>query len=338
MMGWKEYISKYFVNIATSVTVFLMAVFTFNLYHEHEQMKKERLELEKRYGMLIGKQEAFESFSKELAALSTAYRDQADLAKEVAELWKDVAKERGERIKLITKATFTAEPGSESQKGPDYEFITPGGTKGYIVNELRIAGKDSPALGYILIKDDGETIKKSYRFDIRVENVQLKDDLTGKIRVVTRAFLIPKENGLAEKRRPDLKKWKDEKYPLEVTGGEVIVDPMEPVVPRDPDPDFLLWVYNINVGFGLFGNENADMSTRVTLDTNLIGYGVSKRDLDWKFLHLGVHYSRADGVGWHIMPVSLRPFKNTLTNSYIGIGYYGDGIGDGYFLGFNTGL
>ena len=324
----------------TAITVFLMLVFAFNLYHEHEQMKKERLELERRYGRLLGKQEAFEAYSEKLAKLTTSYKTQADLSKELADAWKEVAKERDERIKLISKTTFAPEVGSEVQEGSDYTFLTPEGTKGYSINELRLAGKDSPPLGYILIKNDGETIKKAYKFEILVENVQLKDDLTGKIKVITRAFLIPKENGLAENRRPDLKKWKGEKVPLEVTGGEVLVDPIEPVVPQNKDPGIIYWAYNLNAGFGLFTGGKGEVSntSRVTLDTNVLGYGLSKRDLDWKFAHLGLNYSHDSGLGWHIIPASVRPFKNTLTNSYVGIGYYGDSDITGYFLGFNTGL
>jgi len=335
----KEYFAKYLGDVIRIAAFTIAGLFVFTFWQEHEQLKKERLLLEKRYGERYGEVTPFATLDKYSALLATSYKEQVELAKEMALIWKDSAqKEREERIKLLSSATFSNDPGSEVQEGPDFRFKTPDGTKGYLINELRIEGKDSPPLGYVLIKDDGETIKKSYKFEIKVENIQLKDDLTGKIRVLTRAFLVPQENGLAEKRRPDLKKWKDEKYPLEITGGEVTIDPMEPVVPNSPEPALLLWIYNLNVGFGLFANEAEVGTTRVIVDTNLMGYGVSKRDLDWKFFHLGINYSHDSGIGWHVVPISVRPFKNALTNSYIGLGYYGDGFGTGYFLGFNTSL
>ena len=248
-----------------------------------------------------------------------------------------MAAERGERIKLMSSIQVGVNSEIEKQEKSDYEFKTPNGTNGYVLNELRIAGKDSPPIGYILIQKDGNVLKKNYKFEIMVENVQLKDDLTGKIRIVSRAFLVPLENGLAEKRRPDLKKWKGDKFPLDVTGGIALVDPKEPLVPLNLASEWIEWPFNVNVGASVF-SEGSSVSARPTLSTNLWGWGTSKQDLDWKIMHLGINYSDKFGMGYHLTPASYRLFKGLLTNTYLGTGVYGDSFNKGFFIGIDVGL
>ena len=338
MLNWKEHLSKYFTNLVSVLTLVGVAFFAWNFWEDRQQEKKDRLTIEERYGKLTDTQEAYVQLNAQMAQLATSYKDQADLAKEVALAWKELAVERGERIKLTSSTTVTVDETVEKQQGSDYAFLTKEGKNGYDLNELRIEGKDSPAIGYILVKKDGDVYKKNYKFEVRVESVQLKDDLTGKIRIVSRAFLVPLENGLAEDRRPDLKKWKDIGYPLKVTGGETIVDPQEPIITLNKTKGFVPWTLNLNAGFGAFGATGGGLDSKATIDTNLAGYGVSKRDLDWKFLHLGLNYSTSGGLGFHVMPFSYRPMPTVLTNTYVGPGGFITPDTYGYFVGLNVGF
>lgn len=336
-MELKHYFAKYFVNLISVLTLLGAGVFGWNYYEDKQKDKNERQALEDRYGKLTNTKEEYVQINAMLAQLATSYKDQAELAKDVALQWKDLAIERGERVKLTTDTKVTVDSNTEVQAKSDYTFLTPEGKKSFTLNELRIEGKDSPPLGYILVKNDGEVYKKNYKFEIHVESVQLKDDLTGKIRVVSRAFLVPLENGLADGRRPDLKKWEGEKYPLKVTGGETVVDPQEPILPMSKKKGFVPWAMNVNGGFGLFGSAKG-LDTKATVDTNLFGYGYSKQDLDWKFVQLGVNYSKDGGLGLHFEPFSYRPLPQYLTNTYVGPGVYVTPGEYGYFLGLNIGF
>jgi hypothetical protein len=338
MITWKEHLSKYFTNLVSALTLAGVTLFVWNFWEDRQLEKQQRQTLEERYGKLTNTQEAFVQLSQTMAQLATSYKEQAELAKEVALGWKELAVERGERIKLKSETIVTVDPTVEKQEDSDYTFLTPEGSKGYSLNELRIAGQDSPAIGYILVKNDGEVYKKNYKFEVRVEQVQLKDDLTGKIRIVSRAFLVPLENGLAEEKRPDLKKWKGEEYPLKVTGGETVVDPQEPMITLTQTKGFVPWSLNLNAGFGIFGAKGGELDTKATVDTNLAGYGISKQNLDWKFGHIGANYSTVSGLGLHLTPFSYRPLPAYLTNTYIGPGLYVTPDNYGYFLGLNVGF
>jgi hypothetical protein len=337
-MTWKEHLSKYFTNLVSVLTLVGVAFFGWNFWEDRQQEKADRLLLEERYAKLTDTRTEAVQLSATVAQLATLYKDQADLAKEVALAWKDLALERGERVKLKAETIVTVDPTVEKQPKADYTFLTPEGQQGYTLNELRIEGKDSPAIGYIMVKNDGEVYKKNYKFEVRVESVQLKDDLTGQIRIVSRAFLVPLEDGLAGNKRPDLKKWSGEKYPLKVTGGETVVDPQEPIITLSKVKGWVPWSMNFNAGFGLFGSKENGLDAKATVDTNLAGYGVSKRDLDWKFFHLGVNYSANGGLGFHLTPFSYRPLPSILTNTYVGPGVFVEPDLYGYYLGLNVGF
>lgn len=337
MLPWKEFLARYFTNLVSVLTLIVGVVFAYDYYQNKELEKTERKLLEERYGKLVGTKDEGEKLEN-ATQLTSLYKEQLDIIKEAKEAWRELAKEREERIKLMSNTTISVPENVEEQEKSDYEYKTPNGTDGYLLNELRIEGKDSPPIGYVMIRKDGRTYKKNYKFEIRVENVQFKDDLTGKIRVVARAFLVPLENGLADSRRSDLKKWEGEQYPLEVSGGEVVIDPQEPITPTFKQKEFIFWPLNINAGFGLFSDAQGNTGSKFYGDTNLLGYGLSKRDLDWKFLHVGVNYSDIRGIGFQIMPFTYRLFPSILTNTYAGVGYSFDNIGSGYFLGVSTGL
>lgn len=335
----KHYLAKYFTNLVSVLTLAGVFFFGWNFWEQKQKEREDRKLLEERYGKLTDTKEEYVQINKQMAQLATLYKDQAELAKDVALMWKDLAVERGERIKLMSQTTVNVGATEEASPKSDYEFLTPQGQKEYALNELRIEGKDSPPIGYILVKQNGEVLKKNYNFQVRLESVQLKDDLTGKIRVVSRAFLVPQENGLAEDKRPDLKKWKDEKYPLAVTGGETVVDPQEPIINISKTKGFIPWTMNLNGGFGVYGTSQANLDTKAIVNTNLFGYGVSKQDLDWKILEVGADYSKTSGFGLNLMPFSYRPLPGTLTNTYIGPGVSFTPDGEkSYFIGATVGF
>lgn len=338
MTNWKEYLAKYFTNLVSVITLAGMILLGWKVYEDHQYNKEQRKLLEDRYGKLTNTREESVQINEHVAQLASVYKEQVELAKEVALAWKELAVERGERIKLTTATTVAIPETIEKQEKSDYAFLTPEGKKGYNLNELRIEGKDSPPIGYVLVKNDGEVYKKNYQFEIKVESVQLKDDLTGKIRVVSRAFLVPLENGLADDKRPDFKKWKDQPYQLKVTGGETTIDPQEPIINLNKTKGFVPWTYNLNGGFGVFSTKGGEIDTKAMTDVNLAGYGTSKQDLDWKFLHLGVNYSSKGGIGFHLLPFSYRPLSSILTNTYIGPGMYVEPDSYGYLLGLNIGF
>lgn len=332
------YWSKYLANLSAIVTAAFIVMLGWWLYEEREQAKRERLLLEERYSKLLETKEDGEKLGdKEGYQLATIYKEQIILARELAEAWKELATERGERIKINSQTLVTIGKNVEEQSNSDYEFLTEQGKRGFALNELRISGKDSPAIGYILIRKDGRVRKGTYAFDVKIESVQLKDDLTGKIRVVSRAFLVPREDGLADKRRPDLKKWKGVEYPLPITGGVIEVDPLEPLVPAIKPRTLIWWPMNLNAGIGLFSTRGHTES-RGMADVSLLGYGTSKQDLDWKFINLGLNYSNDYGLGFHILPLTWRPSPNILTNTYLGPGYWNDGNFQGYTIGVQVGL
>lgn len=332
-----EGFARYLQNTGSLISFGLLILLGLYVWTEKERDREERLLLEKRYAKLIDTKVSAEELEK-VTQLATSYKEQATLAKKVALEWKNLAINRGERIKLLDTTDVIIPDFDYSQQGNDYFFQTKEGLKSFYINELRINGENSPPIGYILVHKDGKVSKKNYKFTIKLESVQLKDDLTGEIRVVTRAFFVANENGLAEKRRKDLKKWKDEKFQLDTIGGEIIVDPHEPLVSISKEKGWLILPLNVNPGLGVFG-VGRGAESKFTLDTNLYGYGYSKRDLDWKILHVGMNYNDSSGLGFHITPASYRLFPDTLTNTYIGAGFFLDSNDNqGYYLGVNVGF
>ena len=336
-MSVKETLVKSISNIMTIFAVAGVVYGGWYTYQASERAKAERLLLEERYGKLRGTEDVGEKFDDGSAQLTSRYKEQAEIQKNIARMWQELAVERGERIKSMATATTTVTANTQKQVGADYVYLTENGKLGYTLNELNIAGDDSPPIGYILTTQDGKVVKKNYEFEIKVETVQIKDDLTGKIRMVSRAYLVPRENGLAEKRRPDFKKWKGERFNLNVTGGETEIDPYEPIVGMDSDPGFVYFPFNANVGLGAF-SVGADVESRSMFDVTLLGYGINKRDLDWKLMNIGLNYSDVYGIGLHVTPLTYRMFPDTFTNTYTGIGYWSDTENSGYFLGIQVGL
>jgi hypothetical protein len=323
----KAIVVRYFSTLLTLVTIVGLVIFCVDLYRsEHEA--------ESRYQELLGTKEKYEQLSQYTAKLEVEYKNQKDLSKLLEETWQDISRRQEEKIKLLSDATYLIGKHSTKQDGPDYYFQTPKGTQNLIVDEIRIAGPDSPPVGFILIKSDGTTYKANYKFEIRAETLQTKDDDSGKVTVYSKAYFVAGENGLAEKRRPDLKKWKDVPYPLQIVGGSAVVDPTEQADSRS----LRLWAPRL-VG-GVNGTAGAGgLAMRPSLGVSLAGFGYSRRDLDWRFVQLGVDAkSDLSDFGVNVVPLSWRPFRNTLVNTYLGPGIGWTVAGPNLFMNLSLGF
>ena len=153
---------------------------------------------------------------------------------------------------------------------------------------------------------------------IKVETIHLKDDLTGRVRVISRAF------------GPD-------KEPIPLDGGIVIIDPQEPLAPHQAAKAWVWLPLNLNAGLAAAGAKGA-LESRLMADVTLVGYGRSKQNLDYKFAGIGGNYNELSGLGLNITPASFRPMPNTLTNTYLGAGWYINSIENNYFINLSVGF
>ena len=302
----KRIFEKYIGQLLVILTIVGLALFGYSYWRDQQEGRK--------YTNLINTKEKYEQLTKYTAKLESDYKSQKVLVELAKERWAEVERTKDERIKLLSDATYLIGKHVEKQNGPDYYFETPRRTRNYLLNELRIEGADSPPIGYVLIKHDGRTYKRNYKFEIRVNNLQTIDESTGKVKVYAKAYLVMKENGLAGKRIKDLKKWKDVPYELEIVGGTAFVDPTMP----DVQKQFFWWSPHINSGLS-FGAGAGGVFMRPMLDFSFLGYGKTRNDLDWKFLHIGFDTDTDfTDSGMHLTPFSYRFWSSVLTNTYIG--------------------
>jgi len=314
-----------FKNIVIIVALLGTAALVYRVYNDYKTKKRLHTEL-------IGQQEAYEQLNKYAAKLKTQYEEQKTLKETADKRWAEVVRKSSERVKMLSDATFLIGQHYLKTNGPDYFFETPKKTRNYVFNEVRIAGKDSPPIGFVMIKNDGRTYKGTYKWEIRVNNLQTIDEETGRIKVYAKAFLVSKTNGLAKKRRPDFKKWKDKEYPLPIIGGSVIIDP---TVKNTNLPRFYLWNPKFNMTFSS-GVDSSGFRLLPGLDANLMSYGVSKNDSKFKFFGIGVNLGgELEDFDVNFKPIYYRPF-DLLSNTYLfpGIGLSNSGIR--YLLGIGV--
>lgn len=322
----KEIVSKYLSQVLTALTVVGLVYFAYTMWQNNRDLKR-------KYQELVGTQEKFEALSKYTAKLEVQYKEQAEIAKKADAKWQEVVRQKNEQIQVLSDATYLIGKHAQKQDGPDYFFETPKKTNNYVLNEVRIAGENSPPIGFVMIKKDGRTYKGNYPFELRVESLQTKDASTGRVKVYSKAFLVAQDNGLAEKRRTDFKKWKGVEYPLEVTGGVADVDP---TLPPEGAEKFMLWAPHLNGGFNV-GGDSGGLFFRPEINFSFSGYGVSRNDLSWKFLQFGIGAeTNFSTVDFHVIPFTHRFFPAILTNTYIGPGMGFSNRGTSFFL--NTSL
>lgn len=289
--------------------------------------------LQVKYAALVGTQDKYQQLTANLAKLQVDYDTQRQLAEKAKADFAEVSRKQTEQIKLLSDALDTVAVKQVTQGSSDFTVKATSSKPGYTVNEVRIQGSDSPPVGYVLMKDDGSVEKANYNFQIKVATMEVQDGGTGKIRVFSRAYLILQENGLADQDQR-LKKWKNEPYALNITGGESEVDPTETITP----PGFIWWAPHLNVGVNL-GGDSSGGYLRPELNFSVAGYGSHKNNLDWKLLHVGVGTdSKLDVLDLHLIPFSYRPFKEFLPNTYVGPGIGISRFGTNYFLNLSLGF
>ena len=183
-----------------------------------------------------------------------------------------------------------------------------------------------------MIKSDGRTYKRNYKFTIEVQNLQTIDEETGRVKVYAKAFLVAQESSPLKKRVPGYQDWHGKKYPLSITGGVAYIDPTQ----KSERKKFQLWAPHVNGGFNLGVDKNGTF-LRPGISFSTSGYGKSRNDLDWKLFQLGIYTdTEFKKQGVYITPFTYRAFPAILTNTYFGPGIGWTEDGPSYFLNTNV--
>lgn len=311
-------------DIKTTVMVIVVGILCYKVYIDYKEKKRLHTEL-------LGQIEKYKQITKYVAKLETRY----EKSKKLVDKAKKEFKIKDSKIKMLSDATFLMKRHVNKQLGPDYYFETKNKTRSYVYNEIRINGKDSPPIGFVMIKNDGRTYKGNYKFEINIKNLQSVDDESGKIKVYSRAYLILKESGLAKKDRCNgCKDWKDIKYPLDITGGVAYVDP---TVESKLKPKFYYWNPKYSISSNLTYSKDGTRF-KPGLEVSFLSYGLTKSDSQFKIGVIGTNIG-FDVQEWDIYfkPVLYRPFS-TLSNTYVGggVGYGTSGVK--YIVGISVGF
>lgn len=262
---------------------------------------------------LVGQTQKYEQLSEYAAKLEIKYADAKALE---GRLNKDFAEERDAlrgRIKVLSNATFLIREKARNSGASDLTYQ--GETLKYVVNEIRF--NEGPPVGYVLIFDDGRVVSKIYNHAIEVKTAVARDEESGLYSIVSKADFILKSPSINVNGE---RVWTNAPYPLKIVGGTATVDPTERNQLR---PHFIFWAPHLSGGMG-FGMGADGTSVRPAIDFSVAGYGVTRNDLDWKFLHLGVDVDTDLKIpGIHVTPFSYRFWPSILTNTFVGptIGY-----------------
>ena len=265
---------------------------------------------------LIGQKQKYEQLSKHAASLNVTYSTQKRL---LSVLRNKFSNEKGAlkgNIKIISNSKFTTK--EKARRTDTFDIVK----KNVVISEIRY--KNGPPIGYVALYKSPEKAVESKMYDhsIEVSTAVSRDPETGRYTIVSKADFILIEQPMVESG----KKWVKHKFPLNITGGTALIDPTEKL---ELDPRFYWWAPHINASIGI-GQE-----TSVGLSYSLSGFGITKNDLKWKFVSLGVHKKGKEAVDFSIIPVTVRPWGNVLSNTYVGFGKLLNG---GWFLGIEVGL
>lgn len=265
---------------------------------------------ERLYTELIGQQEKYKQLSEHAAKLEVDYASQKQLKDELAEKFANEKDALNGRIQMLSNATFLIRESARKEGRSD--IVYQGDKLKYVVNEIRF--NDGPAVGYVLIFDDGRVVSKIYNHEIQVDTAVARDEDTGRYSVVSKADYVLKSPSINSNGEAV---WYNKPYGLKIVGGTVTVDPTD----KNQFAPTFQWVDvhlngGVSAGAGLGGGF-----VRPTVDVSMSGYGPSKNDLDWKFLHLGFDVDVAlKDPGAHLMPFSYRFWPSVLSNTYAGPG------------------
>lgn len=260
---------------------------------------------------LIGEKEKYQQLSDHAAKLEIQYVDQETLKKQLNEKFAAEKDALEGRLKVLSNATFLIR--EAARKSGTSDVVYQGDKLKYVLNEVRF-DKEGPPVGYVLIFDDGRVVSKLYNHEIQVNTAISRNESTGRYDIVSKADYVlksPSINANGEK------VWTNQPYPLDISGGEALVDPteMNMMVPR-----LQLWAPHLNGGASASAGASG-VGVRPSIDVSFSGYGVTKNDLDWKFIQLGVDSdTEFKDPGMHLIPFSYRFWPSVLSNTYVGPG------------------
>ncbi len=314
----KDIIKKFFasaLNFKVLVGI-VVAILLFKLLGSYKENKR-------LHTNLIGQKEKYVQLSEHSAKLENQYVDQDTLKAKLESEWADEKKALKGRVKILSNATYLIREKARKENRSDLDYK--GKKIKYLFNEIRF--KKGPPIGYVMIFDNGKVISKIYNHVIDIKMAVSRDEDNGKYSIVSKADFKLRSGHL----KPDGVNWYNKPYPLKIVGGTALIDPTE----KPETPRFHLWNPRLSAGFNA-GVESGDTFAKPAVGVSLMGYGPSKRDLDWKLLHFGVGFGRShEDLDLHFMPVLWRPFRETLPNTYIGIGTGIGTEGQNYFFGIN---
>lgn len=284
----------------------------YNLFYENQKLHED----------LLNTQQKYEQLSKDSAKLEIDYKNEKELQ---ALLEKDWAKEKAKlegKVKILAQAVFSTQ---EKERVTDRSDIVYKGP--YVLNEIKFSN-DGPPIGYVLMRQDGKVASKLYNYQIEVNTVVSKDDTSGRYNIVSKADYVLKETPKVA----DNKTWQDKKYPLDIIGGTAVIDPVDIVTV--PTARFYLFAPRIGGGTHIYIDNIVPY-----FGLSLMGIGVSKRDLSWKFAEFGLEYSKDTKIAFSFAPIMYRPLKDWLPNTYLSAGITWTTLGSKkYFIGLNVGF
>ena len=272
---------------------------------------------------LIGQKESYVQLSEHTAKLENQYVDQKTLKTKLESEWKNEKKALKGRIKVLSNATYLINERARKENRSD--LVYRGKKVKYLFNEIRF--KDGPPIGYVMIFDNGKVVSKIYNHVIDVKTAITRDEDKGRYSIVSKANFRLRSGHL----KHDGINWFNKPYPLKIVGGTAYIDPTE----KAENPRFYFWSPRLSAGFNA-GFKADTTFTKPAIGISIMGYGPSKRDLDFKFLHFGIGLGKtSEDLDIHFVPSYWRPFRNVFPNTYIGAGA---GLSEdriNYFLGLN---
>lgn len=272
---------------------------------------------------LIGQNEKYIQLSETAAKLGNKYVNQETLKARLEAEWANEKQALKGRIKVLSNATYLIRQKARKENRSD--LVYQGKKIKYLFNEIRF--KDGPPIGYVMIFDNGKVVSKIYNHVIDVKTAISRDEDKGNYSIVSKADFRLRSGHLQH----DGINWFNKPYPLKITGGTAYIDPTE----KAENPRFYLWAPRLSAGINA-GADTDGTFTKPSIGMSLMGYGPSRRDLDFKFLHFGVGFGReSKDLDINFVPVYWRPFRNVMPNTYIGIGTGFGSEGQNYFFGIN---
>lgn len=269
------------------------------------------------YSNLVGAEQTYEQLDAYNAKLQIDYKTQTDLHdKTVADFQGQIAQLQG-RLKLLTDATFSGEGSTRKQIAQDVV------SDAFVADEVRLP--DGPPLGYVKALKDGTTESHFYKSKIDVYAATAQDEKTGRYTVLNRADYTLLEDPIA----PDSKTWVNKAYHLPITAGHAEIDPTQPIV---QSKRFYLWNPKADLNLSTDGQRLAAGG-----GINLMSYGLTTNDSDFKFLEVGVQeYDSA--FEFLVVPALWRPFPKWTSNTFFGPGISFGNSGQRYLLSVSVGL